>query len=341
MEKTELGMQWQTLGELAKGYAALPRKKFEAQFLAPFLLEVDSEAGTLESESGVTRAYDPDLAKQEFAPTLTKSRILNFGDGEQFLVGRKSGHAIQALHETISDTHCVFERIGSMWSIRDVDSKNGTYVTGQKLAPNEQLPLKFGSKVMLGEKQFLFLGPDDCFDLLQDLSKEPRIRPRSLGKYRTEFKNAGSPDEIRAEFPGPFLVVQAPKGREASASGPVSSNTITLSAEELKKGVNKNVADAIFNLSNHTLVRVGRATVTQIHLPLGAISNLHAAFVRDGDQWFVQDLGAKNGTFVWGDRVEGRKELESGSEVTLGNIKSIFFNVEDLITYATHRDSLV
>ena len=34
-------------------------------------------------------------------------------------------------------------------------------------------------------------------------------------------------------------------------------------------------------------------------------------------------------------------QAESGAEIMLGNIKSIFFSTEDLITYATHRDTLV
>ena len=181
------------------------------------------------------------------------------------------------------------------------------------------------------------IGPEDCFDLLQELTREPRIRPRSLGKYRAEFNSLGSAGEVEKHYPGPFLVIQAPKGRSPvpGGGGPVSSNTVTLSQQELKANVNKNVADAVFNLANHALVRIGRASVSQIHLPLGAISNLHAALVCEDGTWFVQDLGAKNGTYVWGERLEGRKELESGMEITLGNIKSNFFNLQDFITYAT------
>ena len=121
----------------------------------------------------------------------------------------------------------------------------------------------------------------------------------------------------------------------------MSGETITLSLEELKKGVSKNVTDAVFDLSNHSLVRVGRATVTQIHLPLKAISTLQAALIREEDGWYIQDLGAKNGTYLWGKRLEDREKLDSGTEITLGNIKSIFFSTEDLLTYALHRDTLV
>ena len=330
-------MDWQPLAELVKRSAVLPKETFLEQFSTPFLLEVSHDEGGLATED--TRDFDVEKLRDE-QPTLDGSRILEFGDGEAFCAGRSGEVDIPCAHDSISERHCWFERIGTLWALRDAGSKNGT-VLGNQQVSGDQIPLKFGSKLRMGESQYLFLSPEDCFELLQDLSKEPRIRPRSMGKYRAEFKNAGTVDDIRKDFPGPFLVVQAPKGRDG-AGGPVSSNTITLSQEELKKSVNKNVADAVFNLSGYNLVRIGRATVTQIHLPLGAVSNLHAALVRDGDDWFVQDLGAKNGTYVWGDKLEqDRKKLETGTELMLGNIKSIFFNIEDLITYVAHRDTLV
>jgi len=330
-------MDWQPLAELVKRSAVLPKETFLERYATPFLLEVSHDDAGLASED--TRDFKLDKVLDE-KPTLDRSRILEFGAGDAFCAGRGGDADVRCPHDSISERHCLFERIGTLWALRDAGSKNGTFLGNQQVGA-DQIPLKFGSKLRMGEAQYLFLSPEDCFDLVQDLSKEPRIRPRSMGKYRAEFQSAGTVEDIRKDFPGPFLVVQAPSGRDG-AGGPVSSNTVTLSQEELTKNVNKNVADAVFNLSGYNLVRIGRATVTQIHLPLGAISNLHAALVRDGDDWFVQDLGAKNGTYVWGEKLGiDRKKLESGSELTLGNIKSIFFNIEDLITYVTHRDTLV
>lgn len=336
-------MEWQTLAELAKGCAALPKETFKARFTGPFLLEISPEAGE-EVAGNETRIFDPARVKNELAPSLQASRIVYFGDGSSFAAGRNASCEISCRHTTVSETHARFESFGSIWSIKDEGSKNGTMLNGRRLNAQEQCPLKFGTKITFGEAQFLFLGTDDAFDLVQELCKEPRIRPKSLGKYRAEFAEAGTADQVIEHFPGPFLVVQAPKGRDGAGDpkGGVSTNTITLSAEELTKSVNKNVTDAVFDLSKHSLVRIGRATVTQIHLPLGAISNLHSALVReDGGNWSIQDLGAKNGTYLWGERLEDKKILESGTEIMLGNIKSIFFSTEDLVTYALHRDTLV
>jgi pSer/pThr/pTyr-binding forkhead associated (FHA) protein len=329
-------MEWLTLAELSKG-AALPIELFRTQYGGPFLLELNPETPVA---TGETRGFDPDLVRNDMGPSLKQSQILSFSAGSTLLVlGRGEGSQLRVSHASVSDRHCQFERIGPIWSIRDVGSKNGTFLNGRRLGPDEQSPLKFGTKLMMGEAQFLFLGPDDCYELLQELCKEPRIRPRSMGKFKTDFKAAGTAEKILEQFPGPFLVVQAPTSG-GDAGGPVSTNTVTLSREELAKAnaKNGNVADAVFDLSRHTLVRIGRATVTQIHIPLGAISNLHAALVREDGKWFVQDLGAKNGTYLWGERLDGRRELESGTELHLGNIKTIFFNTEDFVTYAGNRD---
>mgnify|MGYP001394475543 CR=1 FL=1 len=340
MGGAELAMHWLTLADLTRSSAALPPEGFAARFPAPFLLEINPE--NVEVAGGETRDFDPQKALSQGAtsPSLNASLIINFGEGETFLLGRGEASQLRVSHASVSERHCVFERVGTLWSIRDAGSRNGTWLNGRRLGEGEQSPLKFGTKIMAGEAQFLFLSPDDCYDLIQELSKEPRIRPLSLGKYRATFKSA-SLDELRQQYPGPFLIVQAPKTPIGPASAPVSSNTITLTADQLKKGVDQNVADAVFNLGGHNLVRIGRASVTQIHLPLPAISNLHAALVRDKDAWYIQDLGAKNGTYVWGERLEGKKKLSSGTEVMLGNIKSIFFELEDLVTYTSHRDTLI
>ena len=339
MGRTALAMEWQNLGDLVREFAPQPKQAFEAKHGTPFLVALDAESGEA-VETGETRVYDPSNIKAK-GPSLASSKLLPLNGEATFVLGRNADCPVTVLHDTVSQQHCCIEQVGTMWSLKDLGSKNGTQLNGKPVNANDQVPLKFNSKITLGEAQVLFLSPDDAWKMIQELSKEPRIRPRSLGKYTAEFKQAGSTEAACQQYPGPFLIVQAPKGRDASPNAPVDSNTVTLSQEELKKGVDKNVADAVFYLGNHTLVRIGRATVTQIHLPLAAISTLHAAILRENDEWYVQDLGAKNGTYLWGEQLEGRKKIDSGTEILLGNIKAIFFNTEDLITYATHRDTLV
>jgi hypothetical protein len=51
------------------------------------------------------------------------------------------------------------------------------------------------------------------------------------------------------------------------------------------------------------------------------VSRRHARFVRAGALALVEDLGSRNGTFVNGVRVEGRRRLQSGDRVSIGDFE--------------------
>jgi diguanylate cyclase (GGDEF)-like protein len=71
----------------------------------------------------------------------------------------------------------------------------------------------------------------------------------------------------------------------------------------------------------HTLTRgehtVGRRTDLDLHFDLDSVSRRHARFLRGGDDWWVEDLGSTNGTFVNDEAVQRRK-LDDGDLVRFG-----------------------
>jgi pSer/pThr/pTyr-binding forkhead associated (FHA) protein len=69
-----------------------------------------------------------------------------------------------------------------------------------------------------------------------------------------------------------------------------------------------------------TRFTIGRRTSCDIALPWDAeVSRLHAQLVRLGADLIVQDDGlSHNGTFVNGERVRGRRRLQSGDLLTVG-----------------------
>jgi predicted component of type VI protein secretion system len=64
---------------------------------------------------------------------------------------------------------------------------------------------------------------------------------------------------------------------------------------------------------------VGRAEGCEIVLRDRSISRRHAVIVRQGEQWFAQDLGSTNGISKDGERKE-RFELVDGDEFKLGDL---------------------
>ena len=68
-------------------------------------------------------------------------------------------------------------------------------------------------------------------------------------------------------------------------------------------------------------VRIGRRDAADITLGWdSAVSGLHAELVQAADEWLVVDDGlSRNGTFVNGERVQGRKRLRDGDRLLVGD----------------------
>ena len=54
--------------------------------------------------------------------------------GQRVTVGQASTNLVSLKHDaTVSRLHAVLENLGFAWSIRDVGSRNGTYLNGEKI----------------------------------------------------------------------------------------------------------------------------------------------------------------------------------------------------------------
>ncbi len=65
-------------------------------------------------------------------------------------------------------------------------------------------------------------------------------------------------------------------------------------------------------------ITLGRGNDVTLQLDDDYVSTQHARFVTNGEQWFVEDLGSTNGTYLGGTRVTRATPLASGTPVRLG-----------------------
>jgi pSer/pThr/pTyr-binding forkhead associated (FHA) protein len=63
---------------------------------------------------------------------------------------------------------------------------------------------------------------------------------------------------------------------------------------------------------------VGRAPNCDCVVPDDCVSRKHVQLWRDGERWFLRDLGSQNGTRVNGIRVIETTEVRAGDRVSLG-----------------------
>lgn len=68
-------------------------------------------------------------------------------------VGRAGSCDLVLNDAWISGNHARFDWTGRGWELRDLGSRNGTYVDGRRLPPGELSPLTDGSRVAFGRKQ--------------------------------------------------------------------------------------------------------------------------------------------------------------------------------------------
>jgi pSer/pThr/pTyr-binding forkhead associated (FHA) protein len=65
-------------------------------------------------------------------------------------------------------------------------------------------------------------------------------------------------------------------------------------------------------------VLIGRGNDAAIRLDDDYVSTRHARIASSGDQWFVEDLGSTNGTYIGSHRLTQPTTLQLGSQVRIG-----------------------
>jgi hypothetical protein len=89
-------------------------------------------------------------------------------------------------------------------------------------------------------------------------------------------------------------------------------------------------------------IGVGRASNTDVCLPLTSISKYHAFFCLDGAGYTVSDAGSKNGTWLDGQRLSARNAVPivDGARLRLGPYKFLFYSYHGFLDLLEQRADL-
>lgn len=108
-------------------------------------------------------------------------------DTPRVTIGKSSTNIVSLQHDsTVSRLHAVLENLGFAWSLRDVGSRNGTFVNGEKIA-NERV-LHSGDEVRVGNSRLVFweerragdASVADATMSAEPVPTPPRLTPREL-----------------------------------------------------------------------------------------------------------------------------------------------------------------
>lgn len=75
--------------------------------------------------------------------------------GQRVTIGKASTNLVSLNHDsTVSRLHAVLENLGFAWSVRDVGSRNGTYLNGEKISAERVL--RSGDELRVGKSRLVF-----------------------------------------------------------------------------------------------------------------------------------------------------------------------------------------
>ncbi|HTQ18976.1 FHA domain-containing protein [Mycobacterium sp.] len=107
--------------------------------------------------------------------------------GQRVTVGKASTNVVSLEHDTtVSRVHAVLENFGQVWSVRDLGSRNGTYVNGERIVAERVLrsgdELRFGSSrlVFWTTRQADEAPVDEETETGKTILRAPRLTPREL-----------------------------------------------------------------------------------------------------------------------------------------------------------------
>ena len=119
---------------------------------------------------------------------LTKKKVFPFY--AKMIIGRHSTNDIPLPDRTVSKRHAVIGRVRGQAVVKDLDSRNGTYVNGQKV---EKAILACGDRLKVGSVMLRFFQEDET---PQGKDAESTTTPQCVQKLGACLVEAGIVDEI-------------------------------------------------------------------------------------------------------------------------------------------------
>lgn len=125
---------------------------------------------------------------------------------------------------------------------------------------------------------------------------------------------------IRSDMFGARVAREGGRERKAARSAaktrskPAKQRRGTPTAVAIVEGANKG---EVISLDNAPLL-IGRGNDAAIRLDDDYVSTRHARIGASGDQWYVEDLGSTNGTYVGSSRISQPTAISLGTQVRIG-----------------------
>jgi pSer/pThr/pTyr-binding forkhead associated (FHA) protein/NADPH-dependent 2,4-dienoyl-CoA reductase/sulfur reductase-like enzyme len=206
---------------------------------------------------------------------------------------------------SISYFHAQLVRQGNDVYLRDLGSRNGTYVNGQLVSVPHRLAS--GDRIKLGETSLIFRSGSAPVPLKETTEPAPVVIP----KKEESQKSVEAPAPVPVEHP-PAPAVPAPLPEV-----PVLANVPRDLAVRVRRGA---LEGQSFPLDQSPMT-LGRNPASHIVIRDETASWRHATFKQEDMKWFIRDLGSSNHTFLNDKALEPNQPypLQPGDRIRIGD----------------------
>lgn len=214
---------------------------------------------------------------------------------------------------TIDSEHCTIATIEDQVVIRDMKSTRGTYVNGERLTANRYSPLLSGSILQLGNEEYrvtLFSEnmKTEQKHLSSDREKEAKDR---YDKQIQDNRYKTSQNDENTLFIGDHDNENTIYSSQASTN---SSEMICLKWQDVDSMKTDQIS------ISKTPFCIGRSTDTNYRIDNPKVSRKHCSITILSGQFYIEDLGSSNGTYLNGDKIAPYQKIaiQDGDTLKIG-----------------------
>ncbi|HKS75452.1 MAG TPA: FHA domain-containing protein, partial [Terriglobales bacterium] len=113
-------------------------------------------------------------------------------------MGRDPSNLFAISDPSLSRKHCIIKRDGEKYSIRDLESRNGTFVNGTSVKHSE---LQHGDQIAVGDSVFIFLLQDEADEPASGVVEFEDSLTHATSQIRPQDVLYLQPDRILSELP--------------------------------------------------------------------------------------------------------------------------------------------
>ena len=284
------------------------------------------------------------LVQIDALPDASAAREIYLSQVKVTTVGRQEGMSIVVDHHSVSRRHAEISYANGHYVLRDLKSKNGTFINGKKVEPGSISFLNSDDLVRFGQIAFAFrLRHTDVSSSLlvrQQVEKQPgetlslSITATNNSPIKHEDQN-GDKTIVVTHTPGTLS-----QGEESSLQRLLIANPADLLSSGTESSLSPTVVAAMqetpalvtnlqgklgaFLLKPGKRFLLGREKNCDIVLADISISRTHAEVFPGPEGLYIRDMQSSNGVQVNHTKIDSPYHLTSGDSIILGNITLYF-----------------